>query len=156
MRRTDREIKDFDDILEIIHRGKICHLGLADNNLPYVIAMNYGFTYLNKRLTMYFHSAGSGRKIEMIKKNPLACFMVDIDHRLYKDENESEWTMKYRSVIGTGKIEIIRDITEKKYGMDILMSHYSEKDVFDYNPAVFSAVAVLKLSVSEITGKKNI
>lgn len=156
MRRSDREIKDYNEILDILQRGSVCHLALSDNNIPYIIALNYGWTKKGDLLTLYFHCARSGKKLDIIKKNNLCCFMIDIDHKLYKNNDISEWTMKYRSIIGMGKIEIITEDIEKKHGMDTLMRHYSNRNEFEYKPSQFSAVRVLKLSVSEIFGKKNI
>lgn len=43
--RCERQIFDIDKILEILDKSKILHLGLVDGDEPYVVPMNYGYTY---------------------------------------------------------------------------------------------------------------
>ena len=54
MRRKDKEI-----IEDILRSNFICRIALADNNLPYVIPMDYGF-YENK---IYLHTAGVEKRL---------------------------------------------------------------------------------------------
>ena len=44
MRRTDREIKDIKEIEAILNESKYCHLGLVDEDQPYVVPMNYAYS----------------------------------------------------------------------------------------------------------------
>ena len=66
MRRSDREIHDLPAIEAIIGKAAVCRIGLSDNNVPYVIPVNFG--YANKMI--FIHGANAGRKIEILKKNP--------------------------------------------------------------------------------------
>ncbi|MDR2718978.1 MAG: pyridoxamine 5'-phosphate oxidase family protein, partial [Treponema sp.] len=53
MRRKDKEIIDANDKIAIISKCKVCRLGLSENNYPYIIPMNYGYTYINEKLTLF-------------------------------------------------------------------------------------------------------
>ena len=92
MRRKDKEIKDRKEIESIIKRATVCRIGLSENNLPYIVPMNYG--YVNNRL--YLHSSTQGKKIDIIRHNNRVCFEMDTDHELVKSETPCQWTMKYR------------------------------------------------------------
>ena len=64
MRRKEKEITDHTEIEAILNRSEICRLAMADDNVPYVVALNYG--YANNCL--YIHCAPEGKKIDMIRK----------------------------------------------------------------------------------------
>ena len=64
MRRKDKEITHRAEIESIIRRSMVCRLALADENIPYLVPLCFGY----KDNSLYFHSVGQGRKIEMLKK----------------------------------------------------------------------------------------
>ena len=68
MRRKDREVKNFDEIIDILSRCKVLHLALISDGKPYSVPVNLGYTVTevdgSKKLTVYFHGAGEGKKIE--------------------------------------------------------------------------------------------
>ncbi len=72
MRRTDREVKDTAEIMKIIEKCDVCRLGLSDGNVPYVVPMNYGYEYSDGKLTLYFHGAKEGKKLQIIQNNASA------------------------------------------------------------------------------------
>ena len=42
MRRKDREITDFDEMMKIIAKCDTCRLALFDDEFPYIIPLNFG------------------------------------------------------------------------------------------------------------------
>ena len=154
MRRSDRELVEKSELVDILEKGDSCHIALCDAGTPYLVTMNYGFAWSNN-LKIYLHSAREGRKIDIIKKNPKVCFSVDVDHELVAAEESCKWGMKYRSVVGSGIVEIIENESEKIEGLNLLMKHYSKRNDFTYDEKMLKATAVLKITVSEITGKQK-
>ena len=77
MRRKEREVWDINELLSIVQECRICHLGMQDEKGVYIVPLNYGFEYLNETLTLYFHSANVGRKIDALKKNNSVCIEMD-------------------------------------------------------------------------------
>ena len=65
MRRKDREITEINDILKIIEKAKILHLGLFDREYPYVVPLHYGFEFVNGALFFFMHSAREGYKLDL-------------------------------------------------------------------------------------------
>ena len=154
MRRQDRLVKDNTDIEVIISRSDVCRIAFADRNIPYIVTMNFGYIG-GDNPCLYFHCAPEGRKIEFIGKNNLVCFEMDTDHELYKGENGCDWGMKYSSVVGYGKISIIKDKEEKKRGLDSIMLHYSDRNDFTYDEKIMSVTTILRLDIEELTGKRK-
>lgn len=151
MRRKDKEITNIEEIESIIRSAKVCRIGLADNNIPYVIPVNFGF----QNNAIYFHSAPMGRKVDNIKKNNKICFEFDIDHELIISDNICTSSMKYRSVIGFGRAFFIDSLEEKRNALNVIMNHYTSKDLLEYNEKLLKKCALIKIEIDTMTGKKS-
>lgn len=154
MRREDREVKDNNDMELIISHSDVCRIAFSDNNIPYIVTMNFGYIG-GDNPCLYFHCAPEGRKIDLIGKNNFVCFEMDTDHKLYKGENGCDWGMKYSSIVGYGRISIISGNHEKKKGLDSIMAHYSDRSDFTYNEKIMTRTTVLRLDIEEMKGKKK-
>lgn len=154
MRRKDREIKDSGSIESIIERCDVCRIALSDGNTPYIVTMNFGYVS-GPPAKLYFHCAREGRKTDMIRKNNYACFEMDTDHELLHGEQACDFTMHYSSVVGYGHIEIIEENDNKEKGLDAIMTHYSDRKEFAYDPHSLARTSVLCLTISEITAKSH-
>ncbi len=150
MRRSEKEIKSRRDIEGIIAEATVCHIGLCDGNIPYVIPVNFG--YKDNRL--YFHSAKEGRKLDILRRNNNICFEMDIDQAFVPAEKGCNWSMKYQSVMGVGKASFVEDATEKIAALKVIMAHYSDKP-FDFTEAEANTVAVVRIDIESLTGKKS-
>ncbi|BEQ15416.1 hypothetical protein FAK_24820 [Desulfoferula mesophila] len=73
MHRQEREITDRSEIDAILERGEVCRIALADDNVPYLVTMNYGYRH-GDRAALFLHSAPQGKKLDIIRRNNLACF----------------------------------------------------------------------------------
>jgi nitroimidazol reductase NimA-like FMN-containing flavoprotein (pyridoxamine 5'-phosphate oxidase superfamily) len=156
MRRKDKEISDIDEKLKIIEKNKICRLGLSENDYPYIVPLNYGFSYDDGKLTLYFHGATEGKKMDIIKKNNNVCFEIDCDTELIKGEAPCNYGYEFKSIIGFGKIIILEAKDEKINGLNYLMKQQTRKDIkYDFNENELKNVSVFKMTVEEFTGKQK-
>ena len=154
MRKKDREIKDTKELEEILQKADVCRIAFAVDGVPYIVAMNFGYIWKDQ-LILYFHCAKEGKKLELMKRNNMVCFEMDIDHELVEAENACDWGMKYRSIVGLGLLESITDEEEKKKGLDSIMDHYGFNRKKEYDEKVLNLTEVLRLTVTEFTGKKK-
>ncbi len=152
MRRKDREIVDFQDIISVIEKCDVCRIALNDGDYPYIVPLNFGFEVNDGKIILYFHSAKEGKKLDLIKADSRTSFEMDCGHRLVITSPEKGYcTMEYESVMGRGKIEILPD-EEKERALNILMNHY-RKESFIFSRVALPRTEVFKLTVEEITGK---
>lgn len=151
MRRSEREIRDENEIVDILEKGLVCRLGLCDGQQPYIVPLNYG--YRDRRL--YFHCAREGRKIDILKRNDRVCIEVDSDARIIRGETPCRWTAKYMSVIGFGRARIIDDEKEKKAGLDIIMAHYGGSGG-DYDEKSLQRTSLIEVVLESMTGKQSL
>ena len=85
MRRSDREIRDFDAILEVMKKCDVCRIAMQGDEYPYVIPLNFGMAVDGQQVVLYFHGAQTGMKYELLSKNNKVCFEMDCGHMLFTD-----------------------------------------------------------------------
>jgi nitroimidazol reductase NimA-like FMN-containing flavoprotein (pyridoxamine 5'-phosphate oxidase superfamily) len=153
MRKKEREITAIDEIEAIIGRCDVCRIALTDENIPYIVTMNFGYSGGSQK-RLFFHSAREGRKIDIIRKNNHVCFEMDTDHDLKSGREACDFSMKYSSVVGWGDIFIVIDDEERREGLDSIMKHYSNRAEFTYKQDVFDKTTILRLEIKTMTGKK--
>ncbi len=156
MRRQDRAVTSSEEIREILDGCKICRLGMTNGSMPYVVPLNFGYTLDNGALTLYFHCAKEGKKLDMLRGNPKVCFEMDCAFALLPGENACEYSARYRSIIGWGEVEILTEHAQKADGMRCFMRAFAPDRDFAFTPAQLEAVCVLRLRAEQYTGKQHI
>ena len=152
MTKRERQVTDPERIRHILDTGKVLHLGLAVDNEPYVVPMNYGYTMEGEKLVLYLHSAVRGKKLDMIRANPRVFFTIDCDRMPFEGKVPCQYGLVYSSVMGRGTAQLVENVEEKKQAMSILMKTQTEKD-FSFEDRLVSIVAVIRIDVSEYTAK---
>lgn len=150
MRRNDKQIQDKQEIEDILALGKVIRVAFSGAE-PYLVPLNYGY----KKGVIYVHSAPEGRKIRHIKDNPKVAFEVTIDDSLKTGETACAFGYKYRCVIGSGTALIVEDEWEKISGLNILMKQQAGLHNPVYEKEMTDKVAVIKIIIGEMTGKKS-
>ena len=150
MRRFEFEIQEQTEIEEIIRLAKICRLAMSVGDQPYLVPLCFGY----EPGALYFHSAGEGKKLDMLETNDKVCFEFDLDYEFIEAENACDWGMRYRSVIGFGRATILEDNEEKRRGFDLIMRQYSDRS-FTYPDSEVKGTTIIKVDIRSMTGKKN-
>lgn len=154
MTRREREVTDQNEILNILDRGKIVHVGMVDDGKPYVVPMNYGYTMQNGKLTLYLHGATEGRKIDVLRKNPDVFIEIDTDITPFTGETACHYGIGYSSIMGEGTAELVEDLEQKKAALSLLMKTQTGED-FVFNDKMANVVAIIKLTISDYTAKRR-
>ena len=154
MRRQDRQVAGTKEMEQIISRCQVCHLAFSTpDGHPYALALNFGYQS-GSTPALYFHCARQGKKLDLIRANPKAAFIIDRAMELITGPMACDWGMNYESVMGTGTIAIVTDPAERRRGLDVIMAHYGNSAP-DYLPESLADTLVLKLTISEMTGKRK-
>lgn len=157
MRRHDREITDFNELVGIMRKCDVCRLALHDEEYPYILPLNFGIQVKDEKVTLFFHGASEGHKYQLMKADPRASFEMDCGHELVLAEREDgcHCTMKYESVIGHGRLSLLKS-GEKKAALELLMGQYHGLDrTYVFNEKVLEATTVFQLEVESMTGKRR-
>jgi uncharacterized protein len=151
MRRGDREITDRREMESVLTANTVCTLGMVDGTEPYLLPMNYGYA----EGCIYLHSALEGEKLAVIRKNPSVSIAVVDSLEPIAAGQACGHSMYYRSVICRGNAEILTGQADKADAMQILMCTQTGKEGWDIPDSALDTVAVLRVSVDRMTGKKK-
>jgi nitroimidazol reductase NimA-like FMN-containing flavoprotein (pyridoxamine 5'-phosphate oxidase superfamily) len=157
MRRSDRQITDFNEIVDVFRCADTIRLGMHDEPYPYVVPLSFGFEVVGDKITVYFHGAKEGLKHELIAKNPHTCVEADIFHGYAEvpkgERRPRSVTTEYESVIGFGVCELVTG-DESARGLDLLLTHCGF-DGFVYDRAVLDVTAIYKITLESVMGKRR-
>lgn len=151
MRRRDREITDKNKIADILMRSQAMSLAFAGE--PYVIPMNYGFTFEGGEFRLYIHGAREGRKVDRMLENPRVAFTVFTDNRVYRMESD-EYTSSFDSVCGEGVARLLNG-EDKKRALKAIMAHYAPGREFTFDARTLEHTMAAEIAVTAITGKHH-
>lgn len=149
MRR--RVIETESEIAEVIQQSEVCYVSMiTPEGFPYVVPMNFGF----EAGVLYLHGAKSGKKMEALAQNPNVCVVFSTDHELrYQNELVAcSWSMKYRSVLVHGMVEMIEDFDAKVAALNIIMRKYAGRD-FKYSAPAVREVQPFKITNARFEGR---
>lgn len=149
MRRKDRE-RDKAFACHVADQSEVCYLGLADKNAtPYCVPLNM----VREGDAFYFHCAKEGKKIDMMRQNPL----VSVACTSYSEVVPDKETAYYSSAIFAGRAEELTALDEKLHAMRLLCNKLldgqtGEEEHFKKRVA---SVGVWKITITEAAGKQH-
>lgn len=152
MRRKDREVTAPEALWEIVAQCKVCRLGMQDAEGLYVVPLSFGYAVNGERLTLYFHCAKEGRKIDALQRDPRVCFEMDCAHRLVEGKTACAYGYSFKSVIGNGRASFLPDGEEKQAALAHIMKQQTGRD-FVFTPDMARAVTVFKVEADSVCGK---
>ena len=156
MRRKDREITDFNEMIQIIDACEILRLGLADGDFPYIVPVNFAYSIKGQQIYFYIHGAMAGRKYELLRKKTVCSFEMDLPLKMECLPVKKDITMRYKSVMGQAKVTFLDDKEKEAVMDDIILARHEETKNFDYNRAALSRTAIARLTVTELSAKANL
>lgn len=153
IRRIEKEISNRKKIIKILKRGKYAIISMCKHNEPYIVTLSYG--YDETKDAIYIHCAKEGQKIDFLNSNPFICGTV-IEDNGYKEG----CGQTYRSVVFRGKMFIVEDIEEKKYGFEILLHQLEDnptiiKEKFLKKDESYENSGMLRIDINQISAKEE-
>ena len=153
MRRRDREVTDPETVRHILDTARYLHLGLAEDGMPYVVPMNYGYIFDAGKLTFYVHgSLSEGRKLDVIRRFPACCVELECDTVPFEGKVACQYGYSYYSLMGFGTAHIVDDPQEKIRALTLLMKAQTGRD-FEFNEKLVSIVSVVRINCDSFTAK---
>lgn len=154
MRRKDREIQDITEIFDMLNGCDTVVLGISGETAPYIVPVSFGAELAENEITIYFHSARQGLKIDLLSKNPLICVE---GHRFLKTERTQHGiTARYESVIGSGECRFLSREADILHGLRVLLAHYGYSDYPVEECMGLQHLLVGKIVLQSVSGKRNL
>ena len=150
MRRKEKALptEDAKKLLFSARRGVLAMNG--DDGYPYAIPLNY--RYAETENVIYFHSAGTGYKAELLAKNSKVCFTV------YGNETVKAevWAPYVQSVVVFGRCKRIEDRAQVLSLLRQLADkYYPDTAQIEQEIAVYgNTVQIYAIEIEHMSGKK--
>ncbi len=152
MRRGDREITEPDKIEDILAGGRYLHLGLFDDEYPYVVPLHYGYEKRDGVRTFYVHCAGEGHKLDCLRENGNVFVEIDRGEQLVAADIPCGYGALYESVMCRGKASIVESLPEKCRALEILMKTQTGEE-HRISKAMAEKVTVIRIEALTCTAK---
>lgn len=154
MRRSERAVENITEIYDILRRCTTITLGMNGGECPYVIPMTFGCELLDGQIVVYIHSAGDGRKWEILSRDPKVCVEAHLYYRV--EPVGGGITAKYESVIGTGEAVRLTEQADKIAAFKVMLAHYDSSGFPAASCKGLSRAEVFKIVLTEVCGKRNL
>jgi nitroimidazol reductase NimA-like FMN-containing flavoprotein (pyridoxamine 5'-phosphate oxidase superfamily) len=150
MRRSEKEIADRAELRRILASARVCRLAMSDGDRPYVVPLTFALDGDD----LVLHSATTGRKIEVLRRNPAVCFEVEEAVELAPGATACQFSMRFRTVIGFGEVEFVNDPAERARLLALFGARYGAPPAAVPDAEV-RRTCVLRVRVRELTGKRS-
>lgn len=152
IRRKEKEIKNKDEMLKILETTQYITIAMNNNNEPYLVTLSHG--YDRNHHCIYFHCAKEGKKIDILKSNPLVWGQALIDEGYVQGACDH----LYATVQFKGTVTFIEDKEEKVHALktmiralesnpdSVMAEHISDKSV--------KRVGIGRIDINFLSGKK--
>ena len=151
MRRFKQQLAA-NETLEILRNSTSGVLSLCGHDMmPYGVPLSH--VYDDGKL--FFHSALTGYKVDLIRQNDNASFTV-----IAKDEIHPErYTTYFQSVIAFGKVKIIEEAHRKREILEVLGRRCNPADPEGLSKEIKNGInrcLVIEMSIEKLSGKQAI
>lgn len=150
MRRKDKEVTDRAWIDEVLREAETISIGInGDDGWPYVVPMSFGYD----GSVIYLHGAMTGKKPALLARDPRVCIQAYIPLGVIRTVDPKEYTYRYRSVTGFGRITVIDDPSEKNRALNEIMKHY-DGPMLELPASTLGHTWAARIDIDRITGKQ--
>lgn len=153
MRRKDREVTQISEIKKILDKCKVFRIAMADESGVYILPLNFGYSFKEDKLELFFHGARVGKKVNLLTKDPRLGFEMDCEHELIEDQDPCEYSFKFASIIGQGRAFSLSHVPEKIEAITFIMKHQTGRE-FEFSEKMLENVLVYKIIVEKFSAKR--
>ncbi|HTU39021.1 MAG TPA: pyridoxamine 5'-phosphate oxidase family protein [Acidimicrobiales bacterium] len=153
-RYAHRAAYDRDTVDAILDEGFVCHVGLCtDGGFPVVIPLAYG----RDGDTVYLHGSAASRLFRGARADRAEiCMTVTFVDGLVVARSTYNTDINYRSVVILGKASEVKDLDEKRHGLDLMVDHIvpgRSRDARSPTEKELRSTMLLRLPLDECSAK---
>ncbi len=153
-RYSERASYDRNELISILSRNFLCHVGFMDNNEPYVIPM----LYVNDNDTIYMHGSPESRLIRVIGSGSPVVIAITEIHGIVLSSNLCGNSINYTSAIVYGKGSFVDDPGEKLHAFRLMMNRLVPGRLGDVDlPTTdeLNSVAMVRVKIEDFSIKRR-
>ena len=143
IRRKEKAIESVDEMKHILASTQYITISMCEDNEPYLVTLSHG--YDPRKHCIYFHCAQEGKKIDILRKNPVVWGQAILDHGYA----EGKCDHLYETTQFRGSVVFIKEFDEKKHALTVMVNQ------LESNPSVvieeqFKESSIAKVNIGRI------
>jgi nitroimidazol reductase NimA-like FMN-containing flavoprotein (pyridoxamine 5'-phosphate oxidase superfamily) len=152
IRRKEKEIRDFGELTEILKTAKYVTLAMCLNNEPYLVSISHG--YDQEKNCIYFHCAGEGKKINILRTNNVVWGQALNDHGYVQGACDH----LYSTTHFKGRVTFVEESAEKEHALKVLIESLDKNPMEimkkQLTPQSIQKVKIGRIDIDYMSGKK--
>ena len=153
VRRRDKEIVDEEAMKKVLKSTAFVTVAMCRGDEPYLVSLSH--VYDEGEGCLYFHCAGEGKKLDILRANPRVWGQALID----RGYHEGKCSHLYASVMFSGVVDFVEGVEEKRGVME-RMIRFQDSDPEPLLARLTKAEAlrstvVGRIRIGGMTGKKS-
>ncbi len=152
MRRTDKEILDPTEQIIPLRKAQFITLALCSGNEPYLVTLSHGFD--EEANCLYFHCAKEGKKIDILKANPIVWgqALIDLGYQQGRCDH-LYYTTQFK-----GRVTFLNSDAEKTQALNVMVRQIetNPEEVISkqVKPSSMAKVLIGKIDLEYVSCKK--
>lgn len=125
MRKKDQEITDEEELKGMLREARYVTMAMCSGDEPYLVTISHGYDEENHAI--WFHCAHEGRKIDILRANPVVWGEAVLD----RGYDGPECDQHYATAQFRGRVSFPEDEEEKRRGLTVLLTQFgADVDAF--------------------------
>lgn len=139
-----------DEMERLLKEEKVGYLGLSLGGKPYVVPLDY--CYSEGRI--WFHCGFTGKKLDILKRNPQVCFTVARQTGEMREHAGDPCHVDSDSVICYGRAKVLEDIVEREIALNSFNRSF-RPGAADVPLERVKNCCVVEITIFEMTGRQE-
>jgi nitroimidazol reductase NimA-like FMN-containing flavoprotein (pyridoxamine 5'-phosphate oxidase superfamily) len=139
------------ECFKFLEQEAVGRLGTCINDKPYVIPLNF----ILFREKIFIHTGFKGKKLDIIKINPLVCFEASRQIKVIQSDKACKISAEFISVIINGRVNVVSN-AETRY--EVMRAFTNKYSLSDFEPELkledINNVNILEISIDQISGRE--
>ena len=153
LRRKEKEIKDKAELKAILASTQYVTIAMCRDNVPYLVTLSHG--YDKERNAIYFHCAGEGKKIDILKANNRVWGQAIVD----RGYSHGYCDHLYASIQFGGRVSFVADEAEKRRALEVMIRQLEREPgkimAAQVTDAAVAKVCIGRIDIEYMSGKRS-
>ncbi|MHA1909324.1 MAG: pyridoxamine 5'-phosphate oxidase family protein [Candidatus Thorarchaeota archaeon] len=152
IRRKEKAIETEDEMKHILSNTLYVTVSMCQNNEPYLVTLSHG--YDSNKHCIYFHCAQEGKKIDILRNNPIVWGQAIMD----QGYAEGKCDHLYATTQFRGEVTFVDDFDEKKHALTVMVNQLEPEPTAvieeQFKESSIQKVNIGRIDINYMSGKR--
>ena len=153
LRRREKEISNPAEMKAILAGTQHVTVAMCRDNEPYLVTLSHGYDH--EKNAIYFHCAGEGKKIDILKANDRVWGQALVD----RGYAQGHCDHMFRSVQFSGRVSFVEAAAEKRRALGVMIRQLEREPekvlAAQVTDASLAKVCIGRIDIEFLSGKRS-